>query len=96
MEVIVVVFLNLRNVLTYNFLTLVENNKKGLTYVKLTHEVYKHEKKYIKIMNVQLVMDFTILAKQRVTNYKFLDMDFYLTMCLCNVCETLGYKIFEV
>jgi hypothetical protein len=23
-------------------------------------------------------------------------MDFYLTMCLCNVRETLGYKIFEV
>ncbi len=23
-------------------LTLVEYNKKGLTYVKLTHEVYKH------------------------------------------------------
>ncbi len=23
-------------------------------------------------------------------------MDFYLIMCLCNVCETLGYKIFEV
>jgi hypothetical protein len=47
-------------------------------------------------MNAQLVMDFTILAKQSVTNYKILDMDFYLTMHLCNVCETLGYKIFEV
>ncbi len=47
-------------------------------------------------MNVQLIMDFTILAKQSVMNYKILDMDFYLTMCLCNVCETLGYKIFEV
>jgi hypothetical protein len=47
-------------------------------------------------MNVQLVMDFTILVKQNVTNYKILDMDFYFTMCLCNVCETLGYKIFEV
>jgi hypothetical protein len=47
-------------------------------------------------MNVQLVMDFTILAKESVTNYKILDMDFYLTMCLCNVCETLRYKIFEV
>ncbi len=34
--------------------------------------------------------------KQSVTNYKILDMDFYLIMCLCNVCETLGYKIFEV
>jgi hypothetical protein len=43
-------------------------------------------------MNVQLVMDFTILAKQSVTNYKILDMDFYFTMCLWNVCETLGYK----
>jgi hypothetical protein len=47
-------------------------------------------------MNVQLIMDFTILVKQSVTNYKFLDMDFYFIMCLCNVCETLGYKIFEV
>jgi len=47
-------------------------------------------------MNAQLVMDFTILVKQNVTNYKILDMDFYLTMCLCNVCETFGYKIFEV
>jgi hypothetical protein len=47
-------------------------------------------------MNVQLVTNFTILAKQSVTNYKILDMDFYLTMYLCNVCETLGYKIFEV
>jgi hypothetical protein len=43
-------------------------------------------------MNAQLAMDFTILAKQRIMNYKILDMDFYLTMCLCNVCETLGYK----
>jgi hypothetical protein len=63
--------------------------------VKLTHEIYKHGKKHIKIMNVQLIMDFTILAKHSVTNYKILDMEFYLTMCLCNVCETLGYKIFE-
>jgi hypothetical protein len=47
-------------------------------------------------MNVELVMDFTILAKQSVVNYKILNMDVYLTMCLCNVCETLGYKIFEV
>jgi hypothetical protein len=29
-------------------------------------------------------------------NYKILDMDFCFTMCLCNVCETLGCKIFEV
>jgi hypothetical protein len=47
-------------------------------------------------MNDQLVMDFTILVKQNVTNYKILDMDFYLTMCLCNVCENFKYKIFEV
>jgi hypothetical protein len=47
-------------------------------------------------MNVRLVMDFTTLAAQSVTNYKILDMDFYFTMCLCNVCETLAYKIFEV
>jgi hypothetical protein len=64
--------------------------------VKLTHEVYKHRKKHIKIMNVQLIMDFTILAKQSVTNYKILDMDFYFTMCFYNVCEFLKYKIFEV
>jgi hypothetical protein len=43
-------------------------------------------------MNVQLVMDFTILAKQSVMNYKILDMDFYLTMCLCNVCELWDIK----
>jgi len=47
-------------------------------------------------MNDQLVMDFTILVKQSVTNYKILDMDFYLTMCLCSVCEYFKYKIFEV
>jgi hypothetical protein len=47
-------------------------------------------------MNVQLIMDFTILAKQSAMNYKILDMDFYLTMYLCNVCEILGYKIFEI
>jgi hypothetical protein len=47
-------------------------------------------------MNAQLIMDFTILVKQSVMNYKILDMDVYLTMCLCNVCETLRYKIFEV
>jgi hypothetical protein len=29
-------------------------------------------------------------------NYKILDMDFNLTMCLCDVCDTLGYKIFEL
>jgi hypothetical protein len=42
------------------FFILVEYNKKGLTYVRLTHETLK---KHTKIMNVQLVMDFTILAK---------------------------------
>jgi hypothetical protein len=47
-------------------------------------------------MNAQLIMDFTILVKQNVTNYKILDMDFYLTTCLCNVCETFRYKIFKV
>jgi len=78
------------------FLILVEYNKKGLIYVKLTHEVYKHKKKHIKIMNVQLVMDLKIFAKQNVTNYKILDMDFFLKMYLCNVCKTLGYIVFEV
>ncbi len=33
-------------------------------------------------MNAQLVMDFAVLAKRSVTNYKILDMNFYLTMCL--------------
>ncbi len=47
-------------------------------------------------MNVQLIMDFKILVKQSVTNYKFFNMDSYLTMCLCNVCETFRHKIFEV
>ncbi len=47
-------------------------------------------------MNAQLIMEFTILAKHNVTNYKILDKDFYLTMCLSNVCETLRYKIFEL
>jgi hypothetical protein len=43
-------------------------------------------------MNAQLIMDFTILAKQSVTNYKILDMDFYLTTCLYNACETWDIK----
>jgi hypothetical protein len=47
-----------------------------------------------KNMNVQLVMNFIIMAKRSVRNYKILKMDFYLIMCLCNVCETLGYKVF--
>jgi hypothetical protein len=33
-------------------------------------------------MNVKLIMDFTILMKQSVMNYKILDMDFYLSMSL--------------
>jgi len=96
MEVIMVIFLGFEKYSCIQFLTFVEYNKNGLTYVKLTHEVYKHKKTHIKIMNGQLVMDFIILAKQSVTNYKILDMDFYFTICLCNVCETLRYKIFEV
>jgi hypothetical protein len=96
MEVTIIVFLRFEKCFCIQFLSLVEYNKKGLTYMKLTHEVYKHLKKHIKIMNVRLVMDFTTLAVQSVTNYKILDMDFYFTMCLCNVCETLAYKIFEV
>jgi hypothetical protein len=47
-------------------------------------------------MNAQLIIDFRILMKQNVMNYKILDMDVYFTMCLCNVCETLGYKLFGV
>jgi hypothetical protein len=43
-------------------------------------------------MNVQLIIDFIILGKQSVMNHKILDMDFYFTMWLCNVCEMLGYK----
>jgi hypothetical protein len=96
MEVTMAIFLGFEKGSCIQFLTLVEYNKKGLIYVKLKHEVYKHKKKHIKIMNAQLIMDFTILVKLNVMNYKVLDMDFYLTMCLCNVCETLGYKIFEV
>jgi hypothetical protein len=57
---------------------------------------YINIEKTHQIMNVQLIMEFTILANQSVTNYKILDINFYLTMCLCNVCETLRYKIFEV
>jgi len=96
MEVTMVIFLGFEKCFCIQFLILIEYNKKGLPYVKLTHEVYKHWKKNIKIINAQLVMDFINLAKQSVTNYKILDMDFYLIMSLCNVCETLGYKVFEV
>jgi hypothetical protein len=86
MEVTMVIFLGFEKCSCIKFLTIAEYNKKGFTYVKLTHEVYKHKKNHIKIMNVQLIIDFTILVKQNVMNYKVLDMDFYLTMCLCNVC----------
>jgi hypothetical protein len=63
MEVTMVIFLEFDKCYYIHFLTLVEYNKKELTYVKLTHEVYKHKKQRIKIMNVQLIMDFIILAK---------------------------------
>jgi hypothetical protein len=63
MEVTMVIFLEFEECYCIQFLILVEYNKKELTYVKLTHEVYKHKKQHIKIMNVQLIMDFTILAK---------------------------------
>jgi len=86
-------FLNLKNVLAYNSKLLF---KKGFTYVKLTHEVYKHKKKKHQIHECLIRNGFYNLGEQNVMNYKVLDMDFYLTMCLCNVCETLGYKIFEV
>jgi hypothetical protein len=36
-------------------------------------------------------MDFWILPKLFVTLAKLMDMDFYLTMCLSYVFETLGY-----
>jgi hypothetical protein len=75
-------FFGLEKCSCIQFLTLVEYNKKRLTYVKLTYEVYKHKKKHIRIMNVQLVMDFTILAKQSVTNYKILDMDNVFMQCM--------------
>jgi hypothetical protein len=44
MEVIMVNFLGFEKCSYMQFLTLVEYKKKGLTYVKLTHEVYKHKK----------------------------------------------------
>jgi hypothetical protein len=91
MEVVVAIFLGFEKCSCIQFLTLVEYNKKGLTYVKLTHKVYKHKKNHIKIMNVQFVMDFTILAKQNVTNIKSW-IDFYLTMCLCNYVKLWDIK----
>jgi hypothetical protein len=63
MEVTVVIFFGFEKCSCIQFLSLVEYNEKGLTYVNLTHEVYKHKKKHFKIMNVQLVTDFTILVK---------------------------------
>jgi hypothetical protein len=45
MEVTMATFLGFEKCSCIQFLTLVEYNKKGLTYVKLTHEVYKHKKK---------------------------------------------------
>jgi hypothetical protein len=65
-------------------------------HTTMDHYGSKHRKKHIKIVNAQLIMNFTILAKHNVINYKILDMNFYFTMCLCNVCETLEYKLFEV
>jgi hypothetical protein len=47
-------------------------------------------------MNVQLVMDFTILTKQIVANYESLVMDFYLRMCLFNRYENLRYCMMQV
>jgi hypothetical protein len=44
MDVIVAIFLGFNKCSCIQFLTLVEYNKKGLNYVKLTHEVYKHKK----------------------------------------------------
>jgi hypothetical protein len=63
MEVIMVIFLEFEKCYCIEFLTLVEYNKKELTCVKLTNEVYKGKKQHIKTMNVQLIMNFTILAK---------------------------------
>lgn len=47
-------------------------------------------------MNVQLVMDFTILMKQTIANCKILYMDFHFTMYLFNRCENLGYCMMQV
>ncbi len=82
MEVTLAIVLGFEKCYCIQFLTFVEYNKKGLIYVKLTDEVYKHKKNTSKIMNVQLIMDFTILVKQSVMNYKILDMDFYMSMSL--------------
>ncbi len=42
MEVIMTFYFGFAKCFNIQFLTLIEYNKKGLTYVKLTHEVYKH------------------------------------------------------
>jgi hypothetical protein len=42
MEVIMAIFLRFDKCSYIQFLTIVEYNKKGFTYVKLTHEVYKN------------------------------------------------------
>jgi hypothetical protein len=42
MEVTMAVFLGFEKCSYIQFLVLIEYNKKGLAYVKLTHEVYKH------------------------------------------------------
>jgi hypothetical protein len=44
MEVIVANFLGFDQCFCIQFLIHVEYNKKGFTYVKLTHEVNKHKK----------------------------------------------------
>jgi hypothetical protein len=41
-------------------------------------------------------MDFTILVKHKVKNYKIMNVNFYLTMYLFNVFITLGYCIIEI
>jgi hypothetical protein len=41
MEITVAIFLGFEKCFCLQFLTLVASNKKGLTYAKLTHEVYK-------------------------------------------------------
>jgi len=48
-----VIFLGFEKCSYMQFLILVEYNKKGFNYVKLTHEVYNHRKKHIKIINAQ-------------------------------------------
>jgi hypothetical protein len=96
MEVTMATFLGFEECSRIQFLTLVEYNKKRLTYVKLTHEVYKHKEKIHQNRECSISSELYNLGKTSVTNYKILDMDFHLTMYLCNVCETLGYKIFEV